>query len=137
MNPPMKKSLYWTPRILLAAFALFIVIFSFDVFDETHGFWNIALALFMHNLPTLFLFLFLYVTWRREWIGAIIFPVLGILYIVWGWHRFVLSVYFIIAGPMFLLGILYLLNWIYRGQLRPTPPTPPEPPVVQLSQGNI
>ena len=137
MTPRIKKTLFWSPRILLGAFATFIIIFSFDVFGEAKGFKDLAIGLFMHNLPTLVLYAFLYFTWRLEWIGAIFFPLLGCIYIYWAWHRFPLSVYFIIAGPLFLVGILYLLNWIYRKELRPTAPSLPVPPAAQLPEGNL
>jgi len=127
MNRIVKKATFWTPRVICILFALFLVIFSFDVFEGSHGFWDLALALLIHNLPTIGLFITLYFAWRREWIGTIVFTALGILYIVWGWGRFALSVYFFIAGPLFLLGILFLVNWIYRAELRPSKQAPAPP----------
>ena len=50
-----KKLIYWSPRILLILFILFLALFSLDVFDEAAGFWQTALALLMHNLPSLIL----------------------------------------------------------------------------------
>jgi len=120
MHRIVKGATFWTPRVICILFALFLVIFSFDVFEEAHGFWNLALALLMHNLPTIGLFVTLYFAWRREWIGAVIFTGLGVLYIVWAWGRFPLMNYFLIAGPLFLLGILFLVNWIFRAQIRPS-----------------
>jgi len=118
MNQFLKKAAFWTPRVFCIITALFLMIFSLDVFEEAHGFWQIALGLFMHNLPSLFMLGVLIVVWRWEWVGAVIFPALGILYIVLFWRRFVLYVYFLIAGPMFLLGILFLVGWIYRKEIR-------------------
>jgi hypothetical protein len=129
MHRIVKRAVFWTPRVICILFALFLVIFSFDVFEGNRGFWNIALGLLMHNLPTIGLFVTLYFAWRREWIGAVIFTGLGVLYIVWAWGRFDLSVYFLISGPLFLLGILFLLNWIYRAQIRPSAPPAPAPQI--------
>lgn len=38
MNPSIKQTLYWTPRILGILFVLFISIFAADVFEEHLGF---------------------------------------------------------------------------------------------------
>ena len=43
---------------------------------------------------------------------------LALSYLGWGWGRFPWSVYVIVAGPPFLLSILFLLNWAYREQLQ-------------------
>jgi hypothetical protein len=117
MKTPYKQLLYWTPRILGLLFAAFISLFALDVFDGKHGFWETALALAMHLIPTAILLALLALSWRWEWIGAIVFPALGVFYIVQFWQRFHWSVYVVIAGPLFLLGILFLFNWIRRSEL--------------------
>jgi len=118
MNTITKRTLFWTPRILCIVFALFLVIFALDVFDESHGFWGTAMALSMHLIPNLLLVVVLIVSWRREWIGAVLFSVLGALYIVWAWGRFDWSAYVLIAGPLFVLGFLFWINWHFRAELR-------------------
>jgi hypothetical protein len=119
MNRIVKKATFWTPRVICILFALFLVIFSFDVFGGGRSAWEIALALLMHNLPTIGLFIMLYFAWRREWIGTVVCTVLGILYIVWARGRFPFITYLLMVGPLFLLAILFLVNWIYRAELRP------------------
>jgi hypothetical protein len=119
MTTASKRWLYWTPRILCILLAAFMSIFAADVFEESHGFWQTALALFMHLLPTTILVLVvLIVSWRREWIGGVLFNAFAVFYIVWFWGRFHWSAYAFIAGPLFLIGILFLLNWRFRSQLR-------------------
>ena len=54
----------------------------------------------------------------REWIGGVVFIFLALLYIVGMWGRFPLMTYVIISGPLALTGILFLLNWRYRKNLR-------------------
>ena len=112
------KILRWTPRVLGLLFAAFISIFALDVFEGHHSFWQTALALSMHLIPTFVLLAILAVSWRREWIGGVVFPGLGILYLVTMWGRFPWSVYALMAGPMFLLGGLFLLSWQQRRNLR-------------------
>lgn len=118
MNASTKRMLFWTPRVLCILFAIFISIFALDVFSESHGFWKTILALLIHLVPTYILVIILVIAWRREWVGAILFNALAVLYVVWFWGRFTLSTYLCIAGPMALIGVLFLFNWIYREQLR-------------------
>lgn len=107
----MKKTLYWTPRILCLLFAAFISLFAFDVFEDSHGFWQTALALLMHLIPTALVLVLLAICWRWDWVGGVVFPALGFLYVAMFWGRFAWSAYALIAGPLALLGALFLASW--------------------------
>jgi hypothetical protein len=117
---PAQQLLYWAPRALCVVYALFISLFALDVFNEGKGFWGTSLALLIHLVPTLLVLILLAVSWRREWIGGILFVLLGVLYVVWAWHKpfGVWSTLLMIAGPLVLTGALFLLNWRYRDELR-------------------
>ena len=67
------KILYWTPRILAILFILFLTLFSFDVFEPGLTAGQIALALLMHNIPSIVLTILLIFAWKREWLGALAF----------------------------------------------------------------
>jgi hypothetical protein len=121
MSRAAKRLLYWTPRVLCIVLAAFVSVFAMDVFQEGVPVWQVALALLLHLLPTFLVLSVLALSWRREWVGGALFIVLGLLYLLWarnkpffGWGA-VLS----IAAPLFLVGVLFLLNWRYREQLRP------------------
>ena len=118
MKTPAKRLLFWTPRILGLLFAAFISLFALDVFDQQQGLWNTILALLMHLIPTGILLLILAVTWRWEWVGGLLFPALGALYIIAFWGRFHWSAYAVLSGSLFLLGALFLLGWKLRAELR-------------------
>jgi hypothetical protein len=125
MSPVVRRLLFWTPRVLAIAFALFISVFALDVFDEHYGLPQLLVALGMHLIPTALVALALAVAWRWEWVGAALFFGLGVAYIVtmrgraqWDWYLF-------IAGPAFLVGALFLLNWRYRAELRARPRATP------------
>ena len=119
MTTATKRVLFWTPRVLCMAFAAFLSIFAFDVF-EGKGFWEAALALLIHlSYSTILVIIVLIASWRREWIGGVLFNALAVFYIVWFWGKAPWYVYAAISGPLFLVGILFLLNWRYRTQLRP------------------
>ena len=117
---PAHQLLFWAPRALCIVFALFISMFALDVFGETRGFWQTVLALTMHLIPTFLLLIVLWASWRREWIGGTLFPLLGIFYVVWAWNKPFAhgSVLLLMAGPPVVTGALFLLNWYYRDELR-------------------
>ena len=118
MKTPLEKLLLWTPRILCMLFAAFISIFALDVFNEAHGFWQTTLALLIHLIPTWIVLVVLAFSWRWEWVGGILFTALGALYLIMFWGRFHWSVYLVIAGPLFLVGVLFFLNWLFSEKLR-------------------
>ncbi len=118
MTKPVKRSVFWVPRILCILFAIFVSLFAFDVFGEGYSFWKTILALLIHLIPTGIILVVLAVSWRWEWVGAIIFSALGVLYIVMFWGRFKWPVYLMMSGPLFLVGFLFLINWLYRKQIR-------------------
>ena len=88
MSPVARRLLFWTPRVLGIAFALFISIFAMDVFNEHYRLPQLLVALGMHLIPTSLIVLALTVAWRWEWVGAVLFFGLGVAYIVWMWGRF-------------------------------------------------
>jgi uncharacterized membrane protein len=118
MNRATKRSLFWAPRILCILTAAFLSIFALDVFGEGRGFWETALALVMHLIPVFLVVLVLVIAWRWEWVGAVLFCALGLLYIVLFWGRFPWFTYAAISGPLFAVGILFLINWRFRSELR-------------------
>ncbi len=118
MNTSIKRVLFWTPRVLCILFAMFLSLFALDVFGEGHGFWETILALLIHLVPVYIVIIVLVIAWRWEWIGAILFIALALFYIVWGWGRFHWSAYLGISGPLVLIGVLFLINWVYKGELR-------------------
>lgn len=115
------KWLYWTPRILSILFILFISLFSLDVFDpeNNYTFLQTTLALFMHNIPSFILIIFLIVAWKHEWLGAIVFILAGLLYVFLTLFRNEFQWYYLawiiqIALPAFIIGYLWWMNWKKR-----------------------
>ena len=118
MNTSTKRVLFWTPRVLGILFAVFTSLFALDVFSEGNGFWKTILALLIHLVPTYLVVIALVIAWRWEWVGTILFSAFAVFYVVWFWGRFPLVAYLSISGPLALVGVLFLFNWIYRAQLR-------------------
>lgn len=67
----------WAPRTLAIVLALFLAIFALDVFDGAASGGEIALALFMHLIPSFLILAVLAVAWRRERAGAFLYLVLA------------------------------------------------------------
>jgi hypothetical protein len=118
MEKKINGFIYWTPRILSILFILFLALFSLDVFDMNFGFWQTIAGLFMHNIPSLILLVILVISWKHEIVGGIAFILAGLLYIVLllmnpiEWYM--LSWSLIIAGPAFLIGILFTIGWFKK-----------------------
>lgn len=118
MSQTVKRFLFWTPRVLGLLFAAFISMFAFDVFGEGYGFWGTVWALLVHLVPTALVLIAVAIAWRREWVGALLFFLLGLAYIVVFRGDFDWIAYLMIAGPLFLIGLLFLLNWRFHQALR-------------------
>lgn len=118
MNTSIKRILFWTPRSLCILFAIFLGLFALDVFSEGYGFWATILALLIHLVPVYIVVIVLIIAWRWEWIGAILFIALALFYLVSSWGRFHWGAYLGISGPLFIIGVLFLFNWLYKAQLR-------------------
>ena len=119
MNKNLKQTLLWTPRIAGILFVLFISLFAFDVFEEGLGFWGTLLALLMHLLPSILLAIGIFVAWKREWVGALLFIGWAIWYLASFLDRnFPWITYAIIAGLPAMIGLVFLADWVWRRQIR-------------------
>lgn len=118
MNKPTKQVLYWTPRIAGILFVLFLSLFALDIFELNLGFWGTIVGLFMHLIPSIVLAVAIAFAWHREWIGAVLFIGWAVFYIV-RFQSFDWIAYVIVAGIPLIIGILFLVDWIYRKEIRP------------------
>ena len=118
MNTSTKRVLFWAPRILCILFALFLSLFALDVFDLGLGLGETMLALLMHLVPVFVVVIVLVIAWKWEWVGAVLFAALAVFYVVWTRGQFHWSAYLVISGPLVVISVLFLFNWIYRAQLR-------------------
>ena len=114
----LKQILFWTPRILGVLFVVFISLFALDVFGEGYGFWRTLLALLIHLIPSIILIIVLVLAWRWEWVGAVLFIGFGVWYLAEARGVSPMLYFVIFAGIPFLVGILFLVGWITRKQIR-------------------
>lgn len=113
MKPSTKQIIFWAPRLLTILFAAFISLFAFDVFDSEHGLWETIFALLIHLIPTGIILLTLLIAWQWEWVGAVLFIGLGLLYLL-GTPNQHWSAHLLISGPSFMIGTLFLVDWWYK-----------------------
>jgi hypothetical protein len=118
LNKTIKHVLFWSPRALCILFALFLSLFALDIFSEDAGVWEKILGLLIHLVPVYIVIIVLVIAWRWEWVGTIAFIGLALFYLFQVWGREHWSAYLFISGPLTLIGVLFLVNWIYRAQLR-------------------
>jgi len=119
MKRSAKQILFWSPRVLGILIAVFVSLFALDVFGEGYSSWETIGALALHLLPTFVILVVLGIAWRWEWIGGFLFVALGVLYITLFWEPSNLPAYLVISGPLFLTGILFLLDGCYRSAILP------------------
>lgn len=117
MNKTLKQIMYWTPRVAGILFILFISLFALDIFDMNLGVWGTILGLFMHLIPSILLAIAIALAWRWEWVGAVAFAGWAVFYVTY-FRGFDWSVYAMIAGIPLVIGLLFLLDWIYRKEIR-------------------
>jgi hypothetical protein len=116
MRNPFRSIVFWLPRGLGLLFAAFISLFALDVFGAGYGVWGTVAALLVHLIPTAAILLALAIGWRWAWAGAILFAALGAAYIIVAWGAFPWVTYLIVSGPSFLIGALFLVDWLGRGE---------------------
>lgn len=100
--------LFWIPRLLGLLYAAFISLFAADVFSQDLGVWQTVLALGMHLVPTGIVLALLAVAWRWEQLGGALFIVAGLLYTMPALSRHHPDWALIVAGPLFMIGALFL-----------------------------
>ncbi len=99
----MKQFLFWTPRVAIIIFALFLELFAFDEPIFSIGF-------LMHSLPSLVILLTLLIAWKWERFGACLYIFLGIFSVFFFDQDDWLGV-LIVNIPPFIVGGLFWLSY--------------------------
>jgi len=77
----MKKSIkvfYWLPRVICILAILFVSLFAADAFTPELTLWQQLGAFIVHLIPSFILLALLIVAWKWEYIGGIIFMIIGL-----------------------------------------------------------
>ncbi len=91
-------------------FIIFIGLFALDVFGAGYGFWQTAIALFVHLIPSFVLIVILVIAWRWPGLGGLLYIFFGLAYIAVIWFRINSAIFLIIAAPLFIIGFLFVLD---------------------------
>jgi hypothetical protein len=119
MNKTLKASLFWVPRVLGIFIVLLLTLISTDVFAEGYTFWQSILGFLIHMLPALAVLVLLIFSWRWEWVGALGFIAFGVWYVAITWSNDMhWSAYAILSVLPILIGILFFVGWVKRGEMR-------------------
>ena len=108
--------LLWSPRILGILVSLFIGMFALDAFSEGKP-WLQALPDFVvHLIPALVLLGIVAASFRRQWIGAVAFIGLAVVYAA-TMSKGRLDWMLTISGPLLVVGVLFLWSWFQRSSV--------------------
>jgi hypothetical protein len=110
MNPSLDPFLRWAPRVLCAAFAAFISLFALDAFDPGRALGANLAAFARHLAPTFVLLTLLVVGWRLPKVAGALLILAGCAYAVMPQARQHLSWIAVIAAPMWITGVLFLMS---------------------------
>lgn len=108
------------PRVFTIILALFLMIFSLDVFQPGRSVQEMAVGFAIHNIPSMLLLVVMFAAWKREWVGAVLFTMLGMVYFIYVPHMY-WSAIITITLPLLINGILYQIAWINRMKIPPEP----------------
>ena len=112
----MKPFLHWAPRILSILFCLFIMMFSFDVFEWNVSFIDILIGFIMHNLPVFAMGIVIFFAWQNNWVGGIGFLVISLFFFIMvnsnmnNGSGVMSPAVFIISLPALIISILYFVD---------------------------
>ena len=104
------------PRILAVLYAFFLLMFSFDVFQEGAPLIRIILAFLMHNLPVILIILVLIVTWKKALWAAVGFLIVTVAYVIFFGLFYGLWDYIgilIIYFPPLIIGGLFYITYLF------------------------
>jgi hypothetical protein len=100
--------LQWTPRIAGIGVSLFLALFALDAFNG-RTFFEALPGFVIHLAPAAVVLALVAIAWRLPWVGAVVFPLLAVVYGVM--VRWRLDWFAAIGGPLVVLGVLFFVAW--------------------------
>jgi hypothetical protein len=92
-------------------YALALLIFAGDVFNKDQSISQTVFDVGLHLVPTVVVLLFVFVGYKKPLIGAAICLVSGLIYIITGWANLHWTAHVVIAGPLLVLSMLYIMAY--------------------------
>ena len=119
MNKKALKLIYWLPRIICILAILFVSLFALDAFEAGKTIWQQIATFLIHMVPSFILLIFLLIAWKWEFLGGIIFILIGVGFSPWIFmHNYKMNntigmslvTILLITFPFVLVGILFLIS---------------------------
>jgi CHASE2 domain-containing sensor protein len=107
--------LLWSPRILGVGVCLFLGLFALDAFSQSKPFIQALPDFIVHLWPAALVLAVVAVSWRLPWLGGVLFIACALAYASIAYKR--LDWIAVISGPLALVGVLFLVSWVYRRRL--------------------
>jgi hypothetical protein len=111
---------HWLPRIICILAILFVSLFAADAFASGLTIWQQLGGFLIQLIPSFILLAFLIVAWKWEFIGGIIFVVIGLvtspLVFILNHNRNQLSIgaslknVLMITFPFIIVGVLFIIS---------------------------
>ena len=120
------KVLHWLPRIMCILTILFVSLFALDAFTPELTLWQQIGDFLVHLIPSFILLTLLFIAWKWEFVGGIIFTVIGLgLSTVVFIHNFKmndsiwmsLGIISAITIPFAIVGILFIVSHYRKKKL--------------------
>ena len=92
-------------------YALALLIFSFFLFNKDQSTTQTILDLLIHFIPTAIVLFLVVIAHQRPLVGSIIFAINGLVYIITGWANLHWTAHVVIAGPLLVLSMLYIIAY--------------------------
>ena len=111
---------HWLPRVICIIAIGFVSLFAADAFESSRSTWQQLSAFFMHLIPSFILLGLLYVSWKWEFAGGILFTVVGIIMTpIIFLHNYKINhfslaqcteIVLLITFPFIMVGILFIMS---------------------------
>lgn len=120
MNQKIQKAFYWLPRIICILAILFVSVFALDAFEPGQTSWQQIRNFIMYLIPSFILLVLLIIAWKREFVGGIIFIILGVcltpLVFIHNYRMndsvwLSIGIILMITIPFIIVGVLFLINY--------------------------
>jgi hypothetical protein len=114
------KLIHWLPRIICILAILFVSVFALDAFNPEKTISQQIGGFLIHLIPSFVLTIILIIAWKREFIGGILFTLIGLGFSPFIFihnykmnHSIWMSVLIVltITIPFVIAGILFIMNY--------------------------
>jgi hypothetical protein len=111
--------IYWCPRIGAMVLVAFMSLFALDSFESGLSLGEKLLGFLMHMLPMLGLAAVLAVAWRWPWVGAAVYSLAALAFLVLIFFKGLqgLGTFIIFGGPLLVIALLFAANGRWKKQI--------------------